>query len=66
MIHPIFYGWFDSRAKTFHVSRYPPDAPVRPSIELNTKAEVLALVDRKKGLIMWFPPLPERTRATTQ
>lgn len=53
-----FYGWFDPRDGTFRVSLYPPDAPVRPSGRFETLAEVTALIERKRGNILWWPPLP--------
>jgi hypothetical protein len=52
------YGWHDP-AKGYLVSQYPPDAPVRPAIVLETLSEVTAMVDRRKAKILWWPPLPE-------
>ncbi len=59
MIRQQFYGWFDAKARVFRLSRYPADAPVRPSTEFATKADLMALIERKKARVMWWPPLPE-------
>lgn len=60
MIRPQFYGWHDPR-KGYLVSRQPPDAPVRPSTAFDTASEVMAMIERKRGKIMWWPPLPDGT-----
>lgn len=65
VIHRQYFGWLNPRTGGYRVSLYPADAPVRPSIELETKAEVMALIDRKKAKILWWPPLPEDSRAGT-
>ena len=59
MIKRQYFGWFDHKTKTFRVSLYPADAPVRPSTEFETKAEVMTLLERKRAKILWWPPLPE-------
>lgn len=50
-----FYGWYDG---SFHISRLPADAPVRPSASFETLEEVNALIERKRAQIVWWPPLP--------
>jgi hypothetical protein len=52
-----YYGWFDRRSMTFRVSRLPPDAPVRPSIEFASRADAVEVMERRRGTIMWSPPL---------
>jgi hypothetical protein len=52
------FGWLDQSGK-FRISHYPPDAPVRPSIALDTLAEVDELVARKRTSVFWSPPLPD-------
>lgn len=54
---PLYYGWYDQRRKTLLVSRYPADSPVRPSIPFATVSEVMAMLERKRADIMWWPPL---------
>jgi hypothetical protein len=54
-----YFGWLDAEKHTFRVSLYPPDAPVRPSVEIETKDEVMALIERKRASIYWWPPLPD-------
>lgn len=58
MARPLLYGWFDPNKQTFLVSKYPPDAPVRPSIPFETMAAANEFIRRKRLKILWFPPLP--------
>lgn len=58
MIRRTYYGWFDPKRGEFRVSAYPADAPVRPSIALPSKADVMALIERKRAVILWWPELP--------
>lgn len=58
MPRPQLYGWHDPR-KGYLVSRYPPDAPVRPALAFATPSEVIAMVERKRATLLWWPPLPE-------
>jgi hypothetical protein len=60
MIKRDYYGWYDAKAKNFRVSLFPADAPVRPSVAIETKAEVMALVMKKRANIHWWPPLPDK------
>ena len=59
MAKPALYAWFDPNLREFRVSRYPADAPVRPSIALTDKADVLAIAKRKRADVIWWPPLPQ-------
>lgn len=56
MIKRTFYGWADPRSGKYRVSKYPADAPVRPSVELE-KEQVLAFMERSRATILWWPPL---------
>lgn len=58
MIRRRLYGWHDAKKNVFRVSWWPADAPVRPSIEIETKAEVDAMAKRKRADVFWWPPLP--------
>ena len=53
------YGWYIPTTRQFRLSRFPQDAPVRPSILFDTMAEVMEYRDRKKASILWWPPLPQ-------
>lgn len=56
-VRRLFYGWHDPR-RGFLVSRYPPDAPVRPALEFETAQEAINSVKRsRRAEIMWLPPL---------
>jgi hypothetical protein len=55
----VFYGWFDARHGVFRVSRLPPDAPVRPSVEFADRAQVMNAMARKRAEILWIPPLTQ-------
>lgn len=57
MIRQRLFGWFDQKTGTFRISRYPPDAPVRPSAEFATKAQVTEAMRRKRADVYWWPPL---------
>lgn len=57
MIRRQFYGWYDLRRREFRLSLAPPDAPVRPSLGFPTKVDVVEYAQRKRGTIMWWPPL---------
>ena len=52
-----YYGWFDRARRTFRVSRLPPDSPVRPSAEFYNKQEIDEFMERKRGDVLWSPPL---------
>lgn len=54
----MLYGWFDTARREFRVSLYPLDAPVRPSIAVQSMGDVLAIAARKKAVVHWWPPLP--------
>jgi hypothetical protein len=54
-----FFGWHDPK-RGFVVSRYPPDAPVRPSSSFETADEAITAVKRSyRAVILWIPPLPK-------
>jgi hypothetical protein len=57
MIKRTFYGWFDHRGQVFRLSLVPPDGPVRPSLALETKEDVDEYARRKRGRVLWYPPL---------
>lgn len=38
------------------VSKYPPDAPVRPSAEFESLEEAERFAASKRSELMWFPP----------
>lgn len=52
-----FFGWYDQRRNAFLLSTWPPDAPVRPSIGFDDKAELKSFIDRKRCQVTWLPPL---------
>ena len=54
----IFYGWVDAVRGEIRVSKYPPDATVRPSIEMESIEAAKSFAERKRARLMWFPPLP--------
>jgi hypothetical protein len=67
-----FYGWFDpdrgdwqdSKPGRYCVSRYPPDSPVRPSIEFETAEEAENMIKKqRRGEILWIPALPKKVSA---
>lgn len=55
-----FYGWHDPR-RGFLISRYPPDAPVRPAVAYDSAEEAVAAVKRSRRLakVLWIPALPK-------
>lgn len=61
VIRRHYYGWFENGA--FRLSRFPADAPVRPSVVIDSADDVRALLCRRGVSIDWWPPLPERVRA---
>lgn len=58
MIKRVFYAWYDTALGAFRVSLLPPDAPVRPSAVLPSRADVMALATRKRATVHWWPPVP--------
>jgi hypothetical protein len=54
----LFYGWYDAPNKQLRLSAFPPDAPVRPSVEISSVEAAQALAERKRADIYWWPPLP--------
>ena len=55
MIHRRYYGWFDGTK--YRLSRLPPDAPIRPSVSFDTRKEMDAWLERKRGILVWGQPL---------
>ena len=58
-VKPLFYGWYDAARGVFRVSRYPPDAPVRPSAAFASASDVIEMIERRRARLMWWPPLSE-------
>ena len=56
---PLYFGWYDQRRNRLMVSRSPPDAPVRLSIQFEHPAEVTEMLERKRADILWSPELPQ-------
>jgi hypothetical protein len=63
VIKRTFYGWMGRRGE-FRLSLYPPDAPVRPSGEFESKEEAESFVARKRGKVLWWPLLPDKMMRT--
>lgn len=61
----LYYGWFDPRAQTFRVSREPPDAILRPSVECATMDQVKDLLKRYRATILWSPALPPHLKSAS-
>lgn len=59
----LLFGWFDAGKASFWISQYPPDAPVRPSLEFEMKDDLEAFLKRKKADVYWWPPLPDKVSA---
>lgn len=59
----LFYGWYDPNQKEYRVSRYPADAPCRPSISFENLSEVTDMLRRRRAEIMWWPPLPQERQS---
>lgn len=59
VIRRKFYAWLDRRLNVYRLSLLPPDAPVRPSIQFETKAEIMTYAEKKRADLMWYPPLPK-------
>jgi hypothetical protein len=53
-----FFAWFDPDKREYRVSLVAPDSPVRPSIIFEERADLEEYVERKRGRLMWWPPLP--------
>jgi hypothetical protein len=62
LIKRQYFGWLKNNR--FYLSAYPPDAPVRPSIQFETVDEVKALLSSQRRIeILWSPPLPDALHA---
>lgn len=59
-----FFGWYDPNRMRYMVSRYPADAPVRPSIPFESLSEVNRMLLQKKATIMWWPELTQDQQRT--
>jgi hypothetical protein len=53
-----FFAWFEPKRREYFLSLLPSDAPVRPSIRFEDRADLEEYVERKRGRLMWWPPLP--------
>jgi hypothetical protein len=58
LIKRQFFAWFDPEKREYRLSLYPADAPVRPSLQFESREDLEAIVERKRGRLMWWPPLP--------
>jgi hypothetical protein len=56
----LYYGWYDQPHQVYRLSLYPPDAPVRPSLRFPKRADLMDVVKRKRGEVMWWPPLTQK------
>jgi hypothetical protein len=61
----LLYGWFDADKKAFKITKYPPDAPIRPSLEIETMDGVDEFLKRARADVYWWPPLPDRVLRTS-
>lgn len=61
MIRRHYFGWLKNNR--FHLSLLPPDAPVRPSVAIDSVDEVRALLARRGVEVLWSPPLPDEIHA---
>jgi hypothetical protein len=60
-----YFGWL--KGERFYLSLYPPDAPVRPSIFLESIDGLKALLaSRRRIEVYWWPPLPDKVHAEIQ
>ena len=59
MIKRVFYAWFDEKENVFRLSFVAPDGPVRPSLALDSKADVDEYARRKRAKLLWYPPIHE-------
>jgi len=56
-----FYGWLDNGV--YCISRRPHDAPTRPVFaESERRLELEEFAAKKRGRILWWPPLPNEAR----
>lgn len=56
-----FYGWLDDGV--YRISRKPHDAPTRPVFaESVNKIELEEFASKRRGCILWWPPLPNEVR----
>ena len=55
----LYYGWFDPNKKVYRLSRYPPDATIRPSVDFEQKSDLLETAKKRRAEVMWWPPLRE-------
>lgn len=60
----LIYGWHADGG--FCLSEYPPDAPVRPHLRVETLDEVRAFAKRRRADIYWWPPLPDELNGTIE
>lgn len=57
-----YYGWYQN--ERFHLSLMPPDAPVRPSVAIDTVDDLRVLLAARKRIeVYWWPPLPDAINA---
>ena len=53
-----YFGWYDSAANVYWLSKLPPDAPVRKAFAYRDLSELEAEVERRHGWIYWDPLPP--------
>jgi hypothetical protein len=58
-----YFGWYDSTADVYLLSKLPPDAPVRKATAFKERAELEAEVERRHGQVYWDPLPPGMTAA---
>jgi hypothetical protein len=65
-IYRHFYGWHDVR-RGYLVSRYPPDAPVRPALAFDSAEDAISTIRKqRRGEIIWIPALSKRSAHADQ
>ncbi len=60
MIRRELFGWFDPKIQAYRLSKIPPDCPIRPCLTFETKEETREFIQRKRAIVHWWPPLPNR------
>lgn len=61
-VRRVCYGWYDAKSGRIRLSFYPPDAPVRPSVEVESVSHAENFSERKRVQLLWIPELPHGMR----
>lgn len=57
------FAWYDQSKQEWRLSRFPPDAPVRPSLVFESMLKLTEYAQSRRAEVHWHPPLTMEQRS---